>query len=214
MTDPCSLANLQDVKCSHFHLSLKANFKDKTLEGSVTHTAKFVKEKPEKMILDTRNLSVSNVKVEKSSKQTQVCFSHDEKEGPLGVPLQIDLSKAYEDGTLTGDLNETFNVQIHYHTTPESVGIQWLEANQTDSKQHPYLFTQFQAIHCRTAVPCQDSPSNKVTYTAEIEVPKELTALMSAISNECKPAENDSYHRFTFTQVSFDVFLVRMLYFF
>lgn len=203
MEDPCSLANLSEVKCSHFHLALNANFKEKTLTGSVTHTAKFLKAKPSHIILDTRNLSISNVLIQKSSKEIKVSFSHNEKEGPLGVPLQIELEKAYSDGILSGDVDESFSVQVFYHTNPESVGIQWLEPSQTDSKDHPYLFTQFQAIHCRTAVPCQDSPSNKVSYTAEIEVPKELTALMSAISNECKSVENNAdYHCFTFTQVS------------
>lgn len=35
----------------------------------------------------------------------------------------------------------------------------------------PYLFTQCESINCRSLVPLQDSPSNKITYSAAITVP-------------------------------------------
>ena len=43
-------------------------------------------------------------------------------------------------------------------------------------------FGQCQAIHARSLLPCQDTPGAKFTYTAELRVPAELTALMSALS--------------------------------
>lgn len=51
---------------------------------------------------------------------------------------------------------------------------------QTAGKLYPYLFTQCQAIHARSLLPCQDSPCVKATYSAEISVIKPLTVVMSA----------------------------------
>jgi leukotriene-A4 hydrolase len=77
-------------------------------------------------------------------------------------------------------------LRVAYSTSPEASGVQWLNKEQTAGKQHPYLFTQCQAIHARTLMPCQDSSSNKSTYSADITVPEPLVALMSALSTEKK----------------------------
>lgn len=61
-------------------------------------------------------------------------------------------------------------------------------------KKAPYLFTQCQAIHARSLVPCQDTPSVKLTYSAQITVPGSLRALMSAIQiGENLGGENNTY---------------------
>ncbi|KAJ2325400.1 Leucyl aminopeptidase yscIV, partial [Coemansia sp. RSA 2702] len=52
----------------------------------------------------------------------------------------------------------------------------------TLGKSHPYLFTQCEEIHARSLLPCQDSPSVKISYSASIRAPKPLTALMSALA--------------------------------
>lgn len=78
-------------------------------------------------------------------------------------------------------LNSVITVSIRFVVTEESVAIQWLDAEKTMGKEHPYMFTQSGPLAARTILPCQDTPSVKMTYTAAVRVPQELTALMSAI---------------------------------
>jgi leukotriene-A4 hydrolase len=82
------------------------------------------------------------------------------------------------------DKGDTLKIRVEYATTPQSDAIQWLEPAQTEGKVHPYLFTQCQAIHCRSFIPIQDTPGNKIVYTAEITVPSPLVALMSAVEQQ------------------------------
>lgn len=72
---------------------------------------------------------------------------------------------------------------------------------QTTGKEHPYFFTQCQAIHARSLIPCQDTPSVKTPYQAEVTVPKDLVALMSAVQTGSKvhPQKPDR-KVYTFTQ--------------
>ena len=60
-----------------------------------------------------------------------------------------------------------------------SVGLRMLFQPQL-SKNHPYLFSQCQAIHARSLFPCQDSPGIKIKYTAKVQVISPLVALMSS----------------------------------
>ena len=72
-------------------------------------------------------------------------------------------------------------LRIEYVTSPNASALQWLNANATMGKQHPYLFSQCQAIHARSILPCQDTPYVKFSYTASIKVMNPITALMSAV---------------------------------
>jgi len=76
---------------------------------------------------------------------------------------------------------EAVEVAVAYSTTPACTALQWLSPEQTSGKQHPFLFSQCEAIHCRSMAPCQDTPSVKATYSAAITAPSDLTVLMSAI---------------------------------
>lgn len=73
---------------------------------------------------------------------------------------------------------------IDYETSSKASGLQWLSPAQTLGKAHPYLFSQCQAIHARSLLPCQDSPGVKFTYEATVNHPANLTALMSALVTE------------------------------
>lgn len=72
-------------------------------------------------------------------------------------------------------------VAIKYRTAPTASGLQWLLPENTYGKKYPYLFSQCQAIHARSLIPCQDSAAVKFTFRAEVTHPSHLTALMGGV---------------------------------
>lgn len=68
----------------------------------------------------------------------------------LGTKLVIGFGKQLSEG-------DECQVVINFSTMPKSTALQFLEPSQTAGGQHPYLFTQCQAIHARSFVPCQVS---------------------------------------------------------
>ena len=97
------------------------------------------------------------------------------------------------------ETSSPFKIRIDYETSPTASAVQWLRPEQTAGKSHPYLFTQCQAIHARSMLPCQDSPGVKIPYTASITVPETLTALMSAVATG-STSNSDGTKTYTFEQ--------------
>ena len=44
---------------------------------------------------------------------------------------------------------------MKYSTSPECSALQWLSKEQTAGGTQPYVFSQCQAIHARSMLPCQ-----------------------------------------------------------
>jgi leukotriene-A4 hydrolase len=59
-------------------------------------------------------------------------------------------------------------VLIEYSTSENATALQWMPKEQTADKKQPYLFSQCQAIHARSIIPCMDTPSVKHPYQAEV----------------------------------------------
>ena len=188
--DPHSYANLHEIKTKALHLSLQASFEHKTLAGQVSLDCERLDTTATQVILDTRDLAIHSVKVDSQ----ELDFSLGVASEAFGQALIIELGSSLE-----GSSSTQFTLVIDYATSPLASGIQWLEPNQTAGKTRPYLFTQCQAIHARSVVPCQDAPSAKVTYAAAISVPKWATCLMSAVQtttmDSSSPVEFDALCR-------------------
>jgi len=102
------------------------------------------------IILDCKNLIINEVEnITSGKKLNWSLFKGHEAADALGTPMVIELDKNQF------KLNEEFILKIEYSTTKESDAVQWLNSNQTNLKQFPFMFTQCQAILARTLVPCQ-----------------------------------------------------------
>jgi leukotriene-A4 hydrolase len=161
--DPHSYFDTTQPRTRHWELEWLINFTQRQIEGSVT----LVLEQPSggPMDLDTKGLSIRAVY---SDKGNPIPYQLDDEEPILGQRLRLELP----DGTQS--------IMIRYVTSPEAIALQWFELEMTLGKRQPFMYSQCQAIHARTIVPCQDTPRVRVTYRAVVRVPEEITAVMSA----------------------------------
>lgn len=164
MLDVHSYADFSKAYTTHLFLDLTADFDKKILSGIAAHTIQ--NNKANEIIFDTKELTI--LKVVTNDKGEEVEFSLGEEDEFKGTPLKVAITP------------NTTRVEIHYSTSPHSEAVQWLSPQQTADKTDPFLFTQGEAILTRSWIPTQDSPGNKITYSARIKVPDSLTAVMSA----------------------------------
>lgn len=171
-----SYAQPNTTRVTHLHWKASVDF-DKKI---ITAVASWELAVPhgDSLVLDTKGLTIEKVVTDEKE---PAAFLLGKEDALLGQPLSIKISK------------DTKKVSIYYTTRPEAEAVQWLSPQQTAGKKHPFLFTQSQAILARSWVPCQDSPSIRFTYDAEVTVPRELLAMMSA-SNPQQKNESGTYH--------------------
>jgi aminopeptidase N len=164
-----SYANTDDVKVTHFDLSLAISFEHKHLSGFVVLTLQHQSVTPSTgLTLDSRDLLIDRVEDSQGQPLSYQLFDAD---NILGSRLDIDIPNGDE------------QVKIFYKTSPSAEGLQWLTNMQTAGKKQPYLFSQSQPINARSWIPLQDSPKARVTFSAKISAPKGLRVVMSADNN-------------------------------
>ena len=177
-----SFSNPEQVKISNLGLDLTVDFAEKILTGSVDVDFVRVMPNADKIVLDTRDLTITKV----TANGHDLAYELAAQDSFLGAALTIVLP---EEGN-------TF--KIEYHTSPDASGVQWLTPAQTEGKKQPFLFTQSQAIHARSFIPLQDSPQVRVTYQATIRTSPDLLAVMSAANDPNTP--RDGVYEFAMPQ--------------
>ena len=168
-----SFANVNEVVITHTNLNFDVDFDTNTINGSNEITFKRIKDNANKIVLDSRGLTIHSIKsTNKDGSKKLLKWKFGKIDPALGRAITIELPES-----------EKSHIVVNYTTSPDASGLQWLKPEQTSDKKHPFLFSQSQAIHARSWIPLQDSPQVRHTYSATVTLNRNLRPVMSAYNN-------------------------------
>lgn len=162
------------------------DFEKQIFLAKATYNVSIIDPSTSTLSLDTNHLDVQSVDVN-GSPATFSLSVPDAAKPHLGSRLEIQLDHQ-------SIASSQATVCISYSTTSACSAAQWLPPAQTAGKLYPYVFTQCQAIHARSLLPCVDAPCVKMTYDAKVTVPSWATCVMSALSKESTTSTNTTSH--------------------
>ncbi len=171
-SDVHSHARPDRARVTHLALDARVDFEKQALEGVATLRFERPADAPadSPLVLDTRGLIIEKVTAPdpEGVKPRDVPYKLGDDDPVLGASLTIEAPVSARE------------VSVAYRTTARATALQWLSPKGTAGGKQPFLFTQSQAIQARSWIPLQDSPGIRITYEAKIDVPSDLTAVMSA----------------------------------
>ncbi len=179
--DPHSYADSDQPSITTICLELTVDFDRRILHGSARFKLDRDTEGP--LDLDTRDLNITSVT--RTSREPLEHVVHP-AEGFMGSRLTV-----WGPGT---------EFTIYYETSSQASALQWLEPAQTDGGALPYMFTQCQAIHARSVMPCQDTPRVRQQLKVKLRIPKTLNAVMAAADKGRTEFDAHAVHEFFMPQ--------------
>lgn len=183
--DPHSYTDDAQPTIRHLTWHARIDFDRRRLSCTATLELSEPTREAQRLDLDTRELSVTSAG---DGSGAPLPFTFSANDPILGARLSLALPQGCRRVVLT------------YDTGVEASALQWLTAAQTQGGRHPYLFSQCQAIHARSLVPCQDTPARRLTYTATLTVPTGLTAVMAAAPGAVERGPRTTTFHFTMPQ--------------
>ncbi len=176
LKDDHTQSNADSIEIKHLDLDIKVDFDNHRITGRASWDIDNIYNL-ERLLLDAYRLTIDSIIVDGNKIQ----YSWGPAITHLGNALKIPIN------------NNSKRVDIYYKSDPSARALQWLEPQQTSGKKHPFLYTQSESIYARSWIPCPDGPGIRFTYSARVQVPADLLALMSADNPQQK---NDSgiYH--------------------
>jgi leukotriene-A4 hydrolase len=177
MEDPSSNANIQKAVINHISLKWKVDFDKKSIAGSARLTIKAISD-TDVIILDGKSLDIKSICADEGKE----------------LKYSIEAAQVHELGEKivihTGPLKagDQISLVISYSVGETASAIQFIDKELTADKKKAFLYSQCQAIHARSIIPCMDTPAVKQTYDAEVEVPADMVCLLSALSDGSNPS--------------------------
>ena len=178
MSDRSTQSNYNQISTKHLHLDWYIDFNNKVIRGSASHTLISHEDSVSIINLDTSFLTISSIE----SNQKQLNYTLNPRHEVMGNQLSINLTKPLR-------INEEIEVIINYSTTESCTALAWLESNQTTGGDYPYVYSQCEAIHARSLLPCFDTPGVKSTYSAKVT--SKLPVLLSGL--RISPSKQKDY---------------------
>jgi aminopeptidase N len=169
-------SNADSVNVKHLDLDIKVDFAQKQISGNATWAIANPNGE-DTLKLDTHDLSIDSVQVNGQKVSYGLGTQVEHLGSILSIPIQ----------------DSSTTVSIWYRTGKNPKALQWLEPQQTLGKKHPFLYTQSESIYARSWIPVPDGPGIRYTYSARVQVPQELMALMSA-TNPQQLNDSGIYH--------------------
>ena len=157
-----SFARPEIARVTHVALDLALDFEAHRIGGEAVLTVEAPADSTE-IVLDSKGLEIQAIT---DAEGRALPHALGQGDAIRGQPLAVQIGTARQ-------------IRIRYRSAPNAGALQWLTPQQTAGGQHPYLFSQGQAILNRSWIPTQDSPGIRQTWEARITAPMPLTVVMS-----------------------------------
>ena len=176
-TDPHSFAQPNDRVIEHLDLELLVDFDRQVIQGKATFHLQTSPDQ-DTVILDTRALAISRVSTGHEGALSEVAFRLDDHaDAIMGQPLTVVVPPGQT------------RLVVDYETAEDSDALIWLN----DPTHGRFLITDSGPTTARAWFPCQDSPSKRFTYSAQVHVPNEMKALMNGDNSPDASAGSQSF---------------------
>ena len=150
-------------------ISIELDFDKQVIKGFNILTLYSQKDFMYDIYLDVKGMDIQKVTDVTGTDLTWIVS----KQNPnLGDALHIFLSNPINKG-------KWIDIVVHFQTNDKQTATSWLTKEQTLGKEIPYMFTQCEAIHCRSVIPMMDTPAIKATYDVEVKTIRSVKTFIS-----------------------------------
>ena len=188
--DISSFSNFNEIIQKEVYIDVSINFSESQIFGIIEVNYEIISSDIKNLILDLKGPEISSIeyilKKDEEIKSIPVNFTIDKEnkyKNSLGTPLIIPFNQFEKNEDFKKSLKEKKLIFRYKFITKgeKCAGIQFLTKEQTTTKEYPFMFTQCEAIQCRSLFPIQDSPSVKSIYKVKTSIESPLTFLFGGL---------------------------------